>query len=351
MRKIIHIDMDAFFASVEQLDDPSLIGKPVAVGGSADRGVVAAASYEARKFGVRSAMSSKIAARLCPELIFVKPRFSRYKEISLLIHSIFERYTDLIEPLSLDEAFLDVTENKKGIPSATFLAQSIRTEIRNETGLIASAGVSYNKFLAKMASDQDKPDGLYVITEEEALAFIDSLPIERFFGVGKVTAEKLHELQIYNGKHLRQLSRENLLQYFGKAGGSLYDIARGIDERAVVPDRERKSIAVETTFRTDIFDTNSFRTEVQTILSSLWERYRRFGKIGKSLTIKVKSADFTVKNRSKTKTEGIQTIEELNSLADELEELFLPLENPVRLIGFQISGFIEGEAKQLSFEM
>lgn len=351
MRKIIHIDMDAFFASVEQLDDPTLVGRPVAVGGSADRGVVAAASYEARKFGVRSAMSSRVAARLCPDLIFVKPRFHRYKEISKHIRAIFERYTDLIEPLSLDEAFLDVTVNKKNNPSATFLAQSIRTDIRNETGLIASAGVSFNKFLAKMASDQDKPDGLFVITLEESQAFIDTLPVERFFGVGKVTAEKLHELQIYKGRDLRRMSRENLTQYFGKAGGFLFDISRGIDERQVVHDRERKSLAAENTFQQDVYDTNGFRIEANHVLEILWDRYERFGKPGKTLTIKVKSADFSVKNRSKTFPEGITSFEKLKVAATELEDLFLPLENPVRLIGFQISGFLEGEYVQLKLEI
>ena len=343
MRKIIHIDMDAFYASVEQLDDPTLIGKPVAVGGSEERGVVSAASYEARKFGVRSAMSGKMAARMCPDLIFVKPRFQRYKEISTAIHKIFQRYTDIIEPLSLDEAFLDVTENKLQLPSATFIAQSIKIDIRNELGLIASAGVSYSKFLAKLASDQDKPNGLFVITPEEAQAYIDNLPVERFFGVGKVTAEKLHELQIYKGKDLKGFSREQLTQHFGKAGNFLYEICRGIDERPVVPYRERKSIAAENTFAQDIFDTNGFLLESEHIQEMLWKRIERADKKGRTLTMKVKYADFTVRNRSKTGLGIIESLTQLKRIAAELEQQFLPLEHPVRLIGFQISGFPEEE--------
>jgi DNA polymerase-4 len=353
MRKIIHIDMDAFYASVEQLDDPSLIGKPVAVGGSEDRGVVSAASYEARKFGVRSAMNGKMAARLCQDLIFVKPRFQRYKEISQAIHTIFQRYTDVIEPLSLDEAFLDVTENKLQLPSATFIAQSIKTDIKNELGLIASAGVSYSKFLAKLASDQDKPNGLFVITPEDAQAYIDNLPVERFFGVGKVTAEKLHELQIYKGKDLKAFSREQLTQHFGKAGNFLHDICRGIDERPVVADRERKSIAAENTFSHDIFDTNGFLNESEHIQEMLWKRIERTGKRGRTLTMKIKYSDFTVRNRSKTGLKVINTLAELKQIASELEQQFLPLEQAVRLIGFQISGFPEEEEGpvQLSIDL
>lgn len=353
MRKIIHIDMDAFYASVEQLDNPELVGKPVAVGGSEDRGVVSAASYEARKYGVRSAMSGKMAAKLCPDLIFVKPRFYRYKEISIAIHEIFRRYTDLIEPLSLDEAFLDVTENKLQLPSATFLAQSIKTDIKSELGLIASAGVSYSKFLAKLASDQDKPNGLFVITPEDAQAFIDALPVERFFGVGKVTADKLHELQIYKGKDLKRFSKEQLTQHFGKAGNFLYDICRGIDQRPVVADRERKSLAAENTFSHDVFDVNGFLDESEKIQETLWKRYERYERKGRTLTMKVKYADFTVRSRSKTTGEMISSLELLKTFAAELEQQFLPLEKAVRLIGFQISGFSEESEQfvQLSFKL
>ena len=343
--------MDAFYASVEQLDNPDLQGKPVAVGGTRERGVIAAASYEARKFGVKSAMNSQTAVKLCPELIFVKPNFARYKEISQHIHAIFHRYTDIIEPLALDEAFLDVTENKQQMASATFIAQAIKTDIKSELGLVASAGVSYSKFFAKLASDQDKPNGLFVITPVEAQAYVNELPIERFFGVGKVTAERMHELQIYKGKDLKGFSLEQLTQHFGKAGKFLFDICRGIDNRLVVPDRERKSIAAETTLNADIFDTNGFLDLSERMLKSVWERYQRFGKLGKSLTLKVKFTDFTVRNRSKTLPEGIKTMEQLKLLADELTIQFTPLERPIRLLGFQISGFIEGEPEQLRMEL
>lgn len=351
MKKIIHIDMDAFYASVEQLDNPDLIGKPVAVGGTRERGVIAAASYEARSFGVKSAMNSQTAVKLCPELIFVKPNFARYKEISNHIHAIFHRYTDVIEPLALDEAFLDVTDNKQQMASATFIAQAIKTDIKSELGLVASAGVSYSKFFAKLASDQDKPNGLFVITPDEAQAYVNELPIERFFGVGKVTAERMHELQIYKGKDLKGFSLEQLTQHFGKAGKFLFDICRGIDNRSVVPDRERKSIAAETTLNADIFDTNGFLDLSERMLKSVWERYQRFGKLGKSLTLKVKYNDSTVRTRSKTLPEGIKSLEQLKILADELTIQFTPLERPIRLLGFQISGFMEGEPEQLRMEL
>lgn len=351
VRKIIHVDMDAFYASVEQLDNPELRGKPVVVGGSKERGVIAAASYEARKFGVRSAMSSKIAARACPNLIFVHPNFARYKEISGQIHEIFSRYTDVIEPLALDEAFLDVTVNKQNMSSATFIAQSIKTDILNEIGLIASAGVSYSKFLAKLASDQDKPNGLFVITPEHAQKYIDSLPVERFFGVGRVTAEKLHEMQIYKGKDIQRFSIEQLNQHFGKIGNFLFEICRGIDNRLVIADRERKSIAAENTFNQDIFDDTSFHKEAEKVLEILWKRYERFDKVGKTLTLKIKYHDFTTKNRSKTKPEGITKFETLQKLAEEVTTQILPLENPIRLIGFQISGFTELVSLQLRMEI
>jgi DNA polymerase-4 len=340
LRKIIHVDMDAFYASVEQLDFPELRGKPVAVGGNAERGVVAAASYEARKFGVKSAMSSKLAARKCPGLIFVRPRFDRYKEISKSIHEIFSRYTDLIEPLSLDEAFLDVTFNKINLSSATFIAQSIRNDIRNELNLIASAGVSYNKFLAKMASDQDKPNGLFVIRPKDAIAFIDTLTIERFFGVGKVTADKMRELGITNGRELRTLSLEFLTSHFGKSGAYFYNIAQGTDNRTVEPERERKSLGIENTFDTDISDTNRFRNEASAMLQQLWQRYQRHGLQGKTLSIKLKYNDFVQITRAQTKASGLATFEVIEALGNQLVEQLLPLEKPVRLIGFQVSGFL-----------
>lgn len=351
IRKIIHIDMDAFYASVEQLDNPELSGKPIAVGGTRERGVIAAASYEARKFGVKSAMNSQTAVKLCPDLIFVKPNFSRYKEVSKQIHEIFHRYTDIIEPLALDEAYLDVTENKQKMPSATFIAQSVKTDIQSEIGLIASAGVSYNKFLAKLASDQDKPNGLFVITPEDSQKYIDELQIERFHGIGKVTADRMHELQIYKGKDLKGFTLEQLNQYFGKMGNFLFEISRGIDNRSVVHDRERKSIAAENTFEHDIFDSTTFYKEAESILQTLWIRYERFNKIGKTLTLKIKTKDFTVKNRSRTIPEGITNREMIKKVSEELIAQFVPLENPVRLIGFQISGFRDLEISQLKLEI
>ena len=341
IRKIIHVDMDAFYASVEELDFPELRGKAVAVGGSSERGVVAAANYEARKFGVKSAMSSRLAAKKCPHLIFVKPRFERYKEISKDIHEIFNRYTDQIEPLSLDEAFLDVTFNKMDIKSATFIAQAIKNDIKNELNLIASAGVSYNKFLAKTASDQDKPDGLFIIKPKEGLGFIDTLPIGRFYGVGKVTEEKMKDLGVSTGKDLRKLSLEFLTKMFGKSGLYFYQISRGIDHREVTPNRERKSIAVENTFENDIFKPEIFRKESSEILMQLWKRYETKSplKIGKTLNIKIKFHDFIQLTRSHTHRAPINNWESFESIGIQLIEQVLPLSRPVRLIGFQISNF------------
>ena len=351
IRKIIHVDMDAFYASVEQLDNPELKGLPVAVGGSAERGVIAAASYEARKFGVKSAMSSKIAAKMCPNLIFVRPNFKRYKEVSKHIHEIFHRYTDVIEPLALDEAYLDVTENKIGMPSATFIAQSIKTDIYNELNLVASAGVSYNKFLAKLASDQDKPNGLFVIQPGEGEDYMDQLPIERFFGVGKVTADKMRQMGIFKGKDLKQYSQEDLVKYFGKSGTFLYHVCRGVDERSVKNDRERKSLAAELTFSKDIFDTNSFRTVSNSILEETWKRYENQSRKGRSLSLKVKYSDFSQITRSSTSSKEILSFSQLEKMAQNLIENVLPLEKPVRLIGFQVSGFTDGNfLKQIELE-
>ena len=292
--------MDAFFASVEQRDHPELQGKPVAVGGSKQRGVVAAASYEARKYGIRSAMSSVLAYRKCPSITFVKPRFEVYKNISLQIRAVFANYTDLIEPLSLDEAYLDVTQNKKNMPFAMDIAEEIRQEIKREIQLTASAGVSFNKFLAKTASDVNKPDGLYVITPKMADAFIESLPIERFFGIGKVTAKKMHAKGISNGLQLKQKSLGELKQWFGKVGSYYYDIARGIDERKVNPNRIRKSLGAERTYDNDLKTIEQLRERLAEIIETLLKRVDKAGVYGKSLSLKVKYADFTQITRSKT---------------------------------------------------
>ena len=266
IRKIIHIDMDAFFASVEQKDNPELKGKAVAVGGGGDRGVVAAASYEARKFGVRSAMPSKTALKRCPHLIFVKSRHSRYKEISDQIMAIFHEFTDLVEPLSIDEAFLDVSHNKMGLPSATVIAEEIRRRVKEETGLTASAGISVNKFLAKIASDYQKPDGLFVIKPKMVESFIEKLSIEKFFGVGKVTAEKMHQIGIFHGKDLKKRSLLELTRLFGKNGAYYYNIARGIDYREVDPHRIRKSVSTENTFRDDIRNKEQLKIRLEELM-------------------------------------------------------------------------------------
>ncbi len=348
-RKIIHVDMDAFFASVEQLDFPEYRNKPLAVGGNSERGVIAAASYEARKFGVKSAMSSKMAAKMCPELIFAKPRFERYKEISKEIRLIFERYTDIIEPLSLDEAFLDVTENKLNIKSATFIAQAIKNDIKNELNLIASAGVSFNKFLAKMASDQEKPDGLFIIKENEAIDFIYKLPIHRFFGVGKVTADKMIELGIPTGKQLNQQSLEFLTTHFGKSGVYFYNISRGLDFRPVESSRERKSIAVESTFFKDIFDKYSFEKEATKIAKNLWIRYSKHKQFGKTLSLKIKFNDFTLNSKSKTSIQEINSEKVLLKMCTDLVDSVFPLKKPIRLIGFQISGFKKDSVEKIDY--
>ncbi|WP_372950699.1 DNA polymerase IV [Mariniphaga sp.] len=344
-RKIIHIDMDAFYASVEQLDNAELKGKPVAVGGSRDRGVVAAASYEARKFGVRSALSSKVAKRKCPELIFVKPRFARYKEISNQIREIFFEYTDLVEPLSLDEAYLDVTYAKKGKPSATLIAQEIRKRIFEATNLTASAGVSYNKFLAKVASDVNKPNGIFVITPGKAQEFIDNLEVRKFFGIGKVTAEKLNKMGIWFGRDLKQIDRFEMVRLFGKSGNYYYEICRGIDQRPVEPSRERKSVGAEQTFSTDLFLENELQVELFQIADILWERYERSNVKAKTLTLKYKYADFEQHTRSKTISGWFTTKNELEVEAEQL----LHSENftkGIRLLGLTFSNFQHEERNE-----
>lgn len=336
-RKIIHIDMDAFFASVEQLDNPELKGKAIAVGGSKERGVVAAASYEARKYGVHSAMPSKIAKAKCPHLIFVKGRHDRYKEVSNQIMEIFKEYTDLIEPLSLDEAYLDVTYNKKKIRSAIRIAQLIRREIFEKTGLTASAGVSFNKFLAKTASDLDKPDGLSVILPDEAIDFMKELKIEKFHGVGKATAKRMHDNGIFKGGDLMKLSRKELIQKFGKAGKHYHNIITANDQRAVVNNRIRKSIGAERTFNEDIHKAEEYFEKLRLVHQKLMQRIERVGRKGRTLTLKIKYHDFEIRSRSRTLdfyTKDEQLIWEL--AVDLLQNPAWP-EKCVRLLGLSLS--------------
>jgi len=345
--------MDAFYASVEQLDNPELKGKPVAVGGSRERGVVAAASYEARQFGVHSAMASIMAARRCPNLIFVKPRFERYKEVSLLIMEIFKNYTDLVEPLSLDEAYLDVTENKKNIVSAMKIAMNIRADILAVTGLTASAGVSYNKFLAKTASDINKPDGMSVILPEEGQAFIEQLKIEKFHGIGKVTAEKMKKFGVFNGADLKSKSNEWLHRNFGKAGLHYYRIARGIDEREVQPNRVRKSIGAENTFENDLETEQELLKALQPICQTVANRTKKAKNAGKTVSLKLKYDDFTIQTRSKTVGSYISSFNHIWVLAVELLRTPEIPEKPIRLLGISLSNLEKEEVRygiQLRFE-
>lgn len=343
--------MDAFYASVEQLDHPELKGKPVVVGGAGDRGVIAAASYEARKFGVRSAMSSKVAKRKCSDLIFVKLRFSRYKEISHQIRNIFFEYTDLVEPLSLDEAYLDVTYAKKGKPSATLIAKAIKKQILEETGLTASAGVSYNKFLAKVASDVNKPNGIFVVTPQEAQAFIDQLEIRKFYGIGKVTASKLNKMGVWFGRDLRKIDRLELVKTFGKAGNYYYHICRGEDHRLVEPYRERKSVGAEDTFMKDLFEISELERELIRISETVWERAAKDQVKAKTVTLKYKYNDFEQHTRSKTLDSWFHSKDQFQEESKKLlhaEEGFV---KGIRLLGLTLSNFVheieEKEAVQL----
>jgi DNA polymerase-4 len=336
-RKIIHIDMDAFYASVEQRDNPSLRGKPVAVGGSRQRGVVAAASYESRRFGVHSAMPSITAARKCPGLIFVKPRFEVYRQVSEQIREIFYEYTDLVEPLSLDEAYLDVTHNKQSVTLATEIARKIRTEIKQELHLTASAGISYNKFLAKIASDYQKPDGQFLIHPQHALAFIDKLPIHKFFGIGKVTAGRMLQRGISNGAELRCHELVDLVKWFGKSGIYYYHISRGHDDREVTPDRERKSISTESTFDTDLIGSEEIHEHVLEIAEELMERMQKKNICGRTLTLKVKYADFRQITRSRSLPQCIRDDKTFLQLARELTIEILPTPLGIRLLGLGIS--------------
>lgn len=338
MRKIIHIDMDAFFASVEQRDDPELRGKPIAVGYDGERGVVSTASYEARRYGVHSAQSMVVAKRLCPDLIVIPAHFHKYKEVSAQVHDIFHEYTDLVEPLSLDEAFLDVTENKAGIDLAQDIALEIKEKIRQRTLLTGSAGVSYNKFLAKVASDYRKPDGLFVIHPDRALDFIAQLPIERFWGVGPKTAERMHRMGIFTGEQLRAVSAQHLREMFGKAGSIYYNFARGIDDREVVVERERKSVGCEQTFLTDLSKRSAVVIELYHTMEELVRRISRSGFEGHTLTLKVKYFDFTQITRSISVREVLQTKKQILPLAKQLlaEVSVSPL-RPIRLLGLSVS--------------
>ena len=350
-RKIIHIDMDAFYASVEQRDNPELRGKPVAVGGSRERGVVAAASYEARRFGIHSAMASITARRKCPDLVFVPPRFDVYRAISQQIRAIFAEYTPLVEPLSLDEAYLDVTENLKGIPSATQIAQEIRTRIRQETGLTASAGVSYNKFLAKMASDQRKPDGLFVITPAMGPGFVETLPVGKFHGIGPATAAKMNQLGIVTGLDLKAQSLAFLQERFGKAGTYYHSIARGIDHRLVRPDRIRKSIGAENTFAKDLTGFEEMKAELQPILDKVWRHCEQTGVRGRTVTLKVKYADFEQITRSRSLSGEVESRSVLEQVSLELLSALFPIPKGVRLLGVTLSSLNterEPDFRQLS---
>ncbi|TYC85178.1 DNA polymerase IV [Novosphingobium sp. BW1] len=345
LRKIIHVDMDAFFASVEQRDDPEIRGKPVAVGGSSGRGVVAAASYEARTFGVRSAMPSSRAVRLCPNLIFRKARFDVYRAVSQQIRAIFLDYTPHVEPLSLDEAYLDVTEDRKGLGSATRIAEQIRARIKADTGLTASAGVSYNKFLAKLASDQNKPDGLCVIRPGQGAAFVASLPVRRFHGVGPRGAEKMAKLGIETGADLAAKDLAFLRAHFGSFAEYLFRAARGVDLRQVRADRPRKSVGGERTFAENIKDASALRETLDAIIETVWERIERANTRGRTVTLKLRYADFTTLTRARSVHHWVADKAEFAALGHALlaELLPLPLPQPIRLMGLTLSALEQDE--------
>jgi len=340
LRKIIHVDMDAFYASVEQRDDPEIRGKPVAVGGQ-HRGVVMAASYEARRFGVRSAMPSVTAKRRCPELIFVKSRFDVYRAVSQQIRAIFLDYTDLVEPLSLDEAYLDVTEDRLGLGSARAIAEDIRRRIREECQLTASAGVSYCKFIAKLASDHRKPDGLCVITPEKGPDFVASLPVARFHGVGPVTARKMERLGILTGADLREWSMPALQAHFGSSADWYWRICRGIDEREVKPDRPYKSVSAERTFDEDLTDPDLLAAELARIAGYAWDRIKRAEVVGRTVTLKVKYGDFTVITRSKSFASPVPDQEGFAAAGQGLLAALHPLTKGIRLLGLGLHNLTE----------
>ncbi|MBJ7879486.1 DNA polymerase IV [Gelidibacter salicanalis] len=336
IRKIIHVDMDAFYASVEQMDHPELKGKALAVGGSEKRGVVAAASYEARKFGVRSAMSGVQAKRNCPELIFVKPRFDRYKDISKQVRAIFYEYTDLVEPLSLDEAYLDVTVNKTGNPSASLIAQEIRVRILEEVGITASAGISVNKFVAKIASDYNKPNGQKTVNPEDVLEFLEVLDIRKFHGVGKVTADKMYQLGIFTGRDLKSKTLDYLEDHFGKSGSYYYNLVRGIHNSEVKPNRIRKSLAAERTFNENLSSEIFMLQRLDTIATEVAKRLEQSKVAGKTITLKIKYSDFTLQTRSKTLPYFISNKDIILDTAKDL--LYQEkMSNSVRLLGISLS--------------
>lgn len=341
IRKIIHVDMDAFFASVEQRDDPSLRGRPVAVGHAAARGVVAAASYEARKFGVRSALPSVTALRRCPELVFVPPRFEVYRQVSQQIHAVFARYTDLIQPLSLDEAYLDVTADKCGLETAWRTAKAIRADILEETGLTASAGISYNKFLAKLASDHRKPNGQFAVTPDMGGAWVETLPVSRFHGVGPVTAEKMKRLGIETGADLRTKPMEFLERHFGSSAAWYYAIARGEDHRPVNPNRVRKSSGSETTFDRDLTDSGEIEAGVVKMAEDVWRWCEARQIFGRTVTVKIKYGDFKQITRSRSQTEPVMTHELLMRSALDLARSVLPAAKGIRLVGVTVSNLGE----------
>ena len=345
IRKIIHIDMDAFYASVEQMDNPELQGKPVAVGGSEKRGVISAASYEARKFGVRSAMAGNLAVKLCSNLIFVKPNFDRYTEISKAIRSIFYDYTDLVEPLSLDEAYLDVTHNKKGNPSASLIAKEIRERIFNEIGLTASAGISINKFVAKVASDFNKPNGQKTVNPEDVMVFLEQLDIRKFYGVGKVTADKMYQNGIFTGLDLKDKSMAYLEANFGKSGRYYYDVVRGIHNSEVKPNRIRKSLAAERTFNENLSSEVFMLEKLTNIADEVSRRLSKSKVAGKTLTLKIKYSDFSLQTRSKTMPYYIRSASMIFDIAKAL--LFQEkLRDSVRLLGISLSNLNTETKKQ-----
>lgn len=356
LRKIIHVDMDAFYASVEQLDNPELRGKPIAVGGGETRGVVSAASYEARKFGVRSAMSGYLAKKKCPQLIFVRPRFDRYTEISRSIRQVFHEYTDLVEPLSLDEAYLDVTQNKKGNPSATLIASEIRQRILEVTGLTASAGISINKFIAKVASDYNKPNGQKTVNPDEVLSFLENLAIGKFYGVGKVTEEKMYQLGIFTGADLKLKSIEYLSEHFGKSGAYYYYVVRGIHNSEVKPDRTVKSVGTEHTFNENLSSEIFMEEKLEIIANELERRLKKKKIAGKTITLKIKYSDFTVQTRSKTLP---YFIADKSLIMETVRELLYQetLKDSVRLLGISLAslnnetpGLKKTVAVQLKFD-
>lgn len=355
IRKIIHVDMDAFYASVEQMDNPELKGKPIAVGGGGKRGVISAASYEARKFGVKSAMSGTLAAKLCPDLIFVRHNFERYTEISKKIRKIFLEYTDLVEPLSLDEAYLDVTHNKKGNPSASLIAKEIRERIFNEIGLTASAGISINKFVAKVASDYNKPNGQKTVNPEEVIEFLEQLDIRKFYGVGKVTAEKMYQLGIFTGMDLKQKSIEYLEEHFGKSGSYYYYVVRGIHTSEVKPNRIRKSLAAERTFSENLSSEIFMLEKLEHIADEVSRRLTKSHVSGKTVTLKIKYSDFSLQTRSKTLP---YFVSDKHLILDTAKDLLYQekLKNSVRLLGISLSNLNtetkkEPEQKSVSVQL